>query len=326
MIVVDDDSPDGTAEVARTIGATDARIRCLRRVGRRGLSGACLEGLLASQAPFVAVMDADLQHDQALLVPMLTKLRHGDTDLVVGTRFGDGDTVAAMSRGRNFMSRCANRIANALMRTKLTDPMSGFFMLRRSVIERLARNLSTQGFKILLDIVMTAGDSIRVVELPYKFDARHHGESKLDLGVMLDFFGLVVAKATSDVITMRFALFCMVGVVGIAVHFVVLIAGLQIAGLPFTSAQILATAVAIASNFVMNNAITYRDRRLVGRQFVTGLLGFYVVSVFGMLSNIGVSNWMFTQDNKWWIAGLAGAMVSVVWNYAVTSLTIWRNH
>ncbi len=325
VIVVDDDSPDGTADLARTIGSTDPRIRCIRRVGRRGLAGACLEGALASQAPFVAVMDADLQHDQTLLLSMLKLLRHDDADLVVGTRFGDSDTVAAMSPGRNLVSRWAIRIANVFMRTKLTDPMSGFFMLKRSVIERLAHNLSTQGFKILLDVVMTAAGSIRVVELPYRFAVRHHGKSKLDSRAVLDFFGLVVAKATSGVITLQFVLFCMVGVVGIAVHFVALIAGLRIVGLPFTSAQMLATAIAIVSNFVMNNAITYRDRRLVGLRFVSGLFGFSCISLFGMLSNIGVSDWIFNQEKTWWIAGLAGATVSVVWNYAVSSMTIWRN-
>ena len=325
LIVVDDDSPDGTAEVARKIGSNDARVRCMRRVGRRGLSGACLEGMLASQAPFTAVMDADLQHDERLLVPMLATLRRGEADLVVGTRYAPGGSAEAMPSGRRWMSRLATRIATAMMGLKLTDPMSGFFMLKRGVVEGLARRLSTQGFKILLDIVMTAGKTLRLAELPYQFGPRHRGESKLDARVTLDFLGLVLSKASFDVISLRFVFFCLVGAVGIAVHFAALISGYDVIGLPFAWAQTLATVVAIASNFVMNNAFTYRDQRLVGYQFVTGLARFYVVSLVGMLSNVGVSNWLFSNEQTWWVAGLGGAVMSVVWNYVVASLAVWRS-
>jgi dolichol-phosphate mannosyltransferase len=325
LIVVDDDSPDGTADVARKIGSSDARVRCMRRVGRRGLSGACLEGMLASQAPFTAVMDADLQHDERLLVPMLAAMRRGDTDLVVGTRYAQGGSAEAMSSGRRWISRFATRMATAVMGLKLSDPMSGFFMLKRGIVEGLARKLSTQGFKILLDIVMTAGKTLRLTELPYQFGTRHRGESKLDARATLDFIGLILSKATYDVISLRFVFFCLVGVVGIGVHFAALFTAYDIAGLPFAWAQTLATVVAIASNFALNNAFTYRDQRLVGTEFVTGLARFYVVSLVGMLSNVGVSNWLFSNEQTWWVAGLGGAVMSVVWNYVVASLAVWRS-
>jgi len=325
MIIVDDDSPDGTAEVARAIGASDARIRCLRRVGRRGLSGACLEGMLASNARYAAVMDADLQHDERLLLPMLAKLRADEADVVIGTRYAEGGAAETFSSKRKWISLLATRLANKVLGLKLSDPLSGFFMLRRAAVETFARKLSTQGFKILLDIVSTAGKSLRVAELPYQFRSRHRGASKLDTRIALDYAGLVLAKATSDLLSLRFIFFCLVGIVGIGVHFVVLSIGVALIGLSFQWAQTLAIVVAIANNFALNNAITYRDQRLTGVNYLTGLLLFYLISSIGALSNMSVGNWLFGHEQTWWVAGLGGAAMSVVWNYVISSMMVWRS-
>jgi dolichol-phosphate mannosyltransferase len=325
MIIVDDDSPDGTAVVARTIAATDPRIRCLRRIDRRGLSGACLEGMLASQARYAAVIDADLQHDERLLLPMLEKLRANEADIVIGTRYAEGGGTSTFSTKRKWISLLATRVANSVLGVKLSDPLSGFFMLRRNVVEACARKLSTQGFKILLDIVSTAGKSLRVAELPYQFRSRHRGASKLDTRIALDYAGLVLAKATAGLLSLKFIFFCLVGLVGIGVHFVALSIGVALLGLSFSWAQTLAIVVAIANNFALNNAITYRDQRLTGVNLLIGLLLFYLVSSIGALSNMSVSNWLFGQQQTWWAAGLGGAVMSVVWNYAVSSLLVWRS-
>ena len=325
LIVVDDNSPDGTAEIAKNIAAADSRIRCIRRVGRRGLAGACLEGILASQARYVAVMDGDLQHDEGLLVPMLALLRRDVANMVVATRYAGGGSAAGLSSQRALGSRLATRMAHRLLKLKLSDPMSGFFMLDRELVEKIAPKLSTQGFKVLLDIVVTAGDSLRIKELPYTFRQRLHGESKLDAGVALEYLGLLLAKATDDLVSLRFTLFCLVGAIGIGVHFVALSLGYHLFGLPFVWAQTLAMMVAIVSNFAINNALTYRDRRLRGLTFFTGLLRFYLVSMAGLVSNIGVSDWLFVSAQKWWVAGLAGAVIGVVWNYVVASQFVWHS-
>jgi dolichol-phosphate mannosyltransferase len=323
-IVVDDDSPDHTADVARAIGAGDRRVRCIRRVGRRGLSGACLEGMLASQSPIVAVIDADLQHDDRLLPAMLATLQRDEADLVIGTRVSPDGSPEGMSAGRGWMSRFATWLGQAVLSQPVTDPMSGFFMLKRELIERVAPRLSNQGFKILLDIVMTAESSLRIKELPYRFSARQHGESKLGALVVLDFVGLLLAKATNDVLSGRFVLFCVIGSVGIGVHFVALAAAFRLAHLSFTWAQTVATAVAIASNFVLHNLITYGDQRLRGWRIVLGMLQFYVVCLIGASANIGVSQWIFSNDPIWWVAGLAGGILGVIWNYLAASTFIWR--
>lgn len=324
VIFVDDDSPDGTAAAVRAIGAANARVRCIRRIGRRGLAGACIEGMLASQARYLAVIDSDLQHDETLLAPMLATLRTGDADLVVGTRYAEGGAADSFSSGRKWISGTGTKLSNRLLGLKLTDPLSGFFMIERTAFERVAPKLSTQGFKILLDIAATAGPALRTAELPYTFGRRAHGNSKLDTRVALDCAGLVLGKATSDLVSMRFIVFCLVGLSGIAVHFGVLTAGVEVAGLPFEAAQAIAIVAAIAYNFALNNLITYRDLRLEGWSFLAGLAKFYLICSVAALSNLSVGHWLFSHQQTWLVAGLAGALVSVAWNYVVSSLLVWH--
>jgi dolichol-phosphate mannosyltransferase len=324
VIFVDDNSPDGTAAAARAIGATDGRVRCIRRIGRRGLAGACIEGMLASQARFVAVMDADLQHDERLLTGMLEKLR-GDTDLAVASRYVAGGSAAGLSSaGREHASRLSTVLAQRLLGVSLSDPMSGFFMIRRERFEELAPQLTTQGFKILLDIAATARGSLRIAELPFVFGERQHGESKLDTRVALDFIALIIAKLTNDAVSFRFLLFCLVGLTGIAIHMATLQFALGVMALGFGAAQTVATVAAITWNFVLNNMFTYRDQRLAGRQFLTGLIRFQLICAVGAISNVGIASVIYELDPDWWVAGLGGALMGAVWNYVVSAAFVWR--
>ena len=323
VIFVDDNSPDGTAAAARAIGASDSRVRCIRRIGRRGLAGACLEGMLASQARYVAVMDADLQHDEGLLVPMLEALRAGRADVAVASRYLDGGSAAGLSKQRSRVSRGSNTLVRLLLGIDLTDPMSGHFMIRCDELEAIAPSLSTQGFKILLDILATARGSLRTIELPSTFRERQHGESKLDSKIALDFAALVTAKLTNDAVSARFLLFCMVGLTGIGIHLSILSA-LLITNLSFGAAQAFATIGAIAWNFVLNNLFTYRDQRLTGWHFVTGLIRFQVICAIGAISNVGIATWIYDYDETWWIAGLGGALIGTVWNFVVSAALVWR--
>src|SRR5215204_5864571 len=256
IIFVDDDSPDGTAAAARALGEHDARIRCIRRVGRRGLAGACIEGMLASQVRYVAVMDADLQHDEGVLADMLALLERGEHDLVIGSRYLAKGSADGLSRSRLASSHLGGLLARKILAIPVTDPMSGFFMLRRDAVDAIAPKLATQGFKILADILTSARGRLRIAELPYGFRARLHGASKLDAQVALDFLGLLAAKATANTVPVRFVSFLVVGATGVAVHLAALKAGLALLGLGFGNAQALATLVAMTSNFLLNNAVT----------------------------------------------------------------------
>ncbi len=323
-VFVDDNSPDGTCEVLRALSREDSRVRCIRRIGRRGLSGACIEGILASSAPCAAVIDADLQHDETQLPKMLGLLQSGEFDLVVGSRYIDGGSAESFNRQRAGASAFATEIAKRLLRVEIADPMSGFFMIRRDRFEKLAPQLSTQGFKILLDVVATAHGALRIKEIPYTFGSRLHGESKLDSMVALDFLGLVLAKLTHDVVSLRFLLFAMVGSLGVIVHFAGLYTALKVLHLPFAEAQAVGAICAMTSNFILNNFLTYRDQRLKGFAIVRGLLLFYLVCSVGLFANVGVAFSVYDQQPIWWLAGAAGALMGVVWNYAMSGLFVWR--
>ncbi len=323
-IFVDDNSPDGTSEVVRNLALEDSRARCIRRIGRRGLSGACIEGILASSAPCVAVIDADLQHDETRLPAMLALLQTGEADLVVGSRYVEGGSADSFNRQRAGASALATKVAHRVLRVDVADPMSGFFMIRRERFEQLAPQLSVQGFKILLDIIATAHGDLRIREIPYTFASRLHGESKLDSMVALDFFGLVLAKLTNDVVSLRFLLFALVGSIGLFVHLAVLFVTSEVLHFPFAEAQASGAFLAMTSNFLMNNFLTYRDQRLKGLGILRGLALFYVVCSVGLLANVGVAFSVYDQEPIWWLAGAAGALMGVVWNYAMSGLFVWR--
>jgi dolichol-phosphate mannosyltransferase len=323
-IFVDDDSPDGTANAVRAAARRDTRVRCIQRIGRRGLAGACIEGILASAAPFVAVMDADLQHDEAILPQMLEALRGESCDVVVGSRYVAGGGVGEWSAERRRASSLATRLAHLVTKTDIADPMSGFFMLRRTVFERVMRGLSTQGFKILLDILATAETPLRIKEVPYQFRPRVAGESKLDTLVAWEFAMLLADKLVGHVVPVRFLLFAFIGGLGVFVHMGTLAAGLKLGGLSFVAAQTTAAIVAMTVNFFLNNVFTYADRRLKGWRMLRGLVSFYVICSFGTAANVGVASYLFAEQQVWWVAAIAGIIVGSVWNYAVSSIFTWK--
>jgi dolichol-phosphate mannosyltransferase len=324
-IFVDDNSPDGTAAEAKAVAAHDPRVRCIRRVGRRGLAGACIEGMLASAAPYVAVMDADLQHDENALLQMLATLRDDHADLVAASRYIAGGSAESFSKSRGAISGLATRMVRRVLDVPLSDPMSGFFMMRRDRFDAIAPQLSPAGFKILLDVVATAGPSLRVAEQSYVFGKREQGESKFNIQIGLEFIGLLFAKLTGDAVDPRFIFFALVGATGLAVHLVTLKLALLVSPGAFGVAQAIATGVAMTSNFFLNNEITYRDRRLKGWWMLWGFLEFCAFCSLGALANIDIASQLFrSQHEVWWVAGAAGALMSALWNYAMSSLFVWR--
>jgi dolichol-phosphate mannosyltransferase len=323
-VFVDDDSPDGTAEAVRAIASADSRVRCIRRIGRRGLASAVIEGALSSSAAFVAVIDGDLQHDETKLPDMLRLLRAGEADLVVGSRHvAGGDAEGLASAWRHRISDLGTRVAQRVLPVRLTDPMSGYFALPRALFEQLAPELNGQGFKILLDLVLSARAGLRVREVPVRFQPRVSGESKLDVLVLMQFGGLLLDKMTGNILPLRFISFAMVGAIGVLVDLVVLLVARR-AGLDFATAQTVATIVAMAVNFQLNNQVTYRDQRLRGWAMLRGLVLFMLVCGFGAIANIGIARAFYLQHTGWTISSALGAAIGVVWNYAVSATLVWR--
>ncbi|CAN5886398.1 glycosyltransferase family 2 protein [soil metagenome] len=322
VIFVDDNSPDGTADAVKRIAVLDRRVQCLRRMNRRGLAGAVIEGVMASPAPYVAVMDGDLQHDESLLPSMLAALREDRADLVIGSRFMTPDLpdVRALGVRRQLGSRLANWLGRRALSADLTDPVSGYFMIRRPLIDAVAPRLNSEGFKVLFDILASQASPPRCLELPYAFRPRTSGASKLDSGVITHYLSLLASKLSHDILSPRVLMFCLVGAAGVVVHLAVLRAML---GVGFVGAQIIAAQTAMTSNYLVNNAITYRDRRKRGLALLTGYLKFCLFCSVGLAANVAVASMLHERLPIWWAADLTGAGVGAAWNFATTSVAVW---
>jgi dolichol-phosphate mannosyltransferase len=325
VVFVDDDSPDGTSNFVRGMAQRDSRVRCIQRIGRRGLSSACIEGMLASSAAYLAMIDGDLQHDEALLPQMLQALRDGKDDIVVGSRYVSGGSVGAWDQSRADMSRRATWLSHLVVQADLKDPMSGFFMIRRDAFEAAVRNLSVIGFKLMLDLFASSPRPLRFKELPYEFRRRQAGESKLDNRAKWDYGMLLLDKVIGHLIPVRLIAFTLVGGTGIFVHLSVITLLFRGLEFPFIPSQVIASLVAMTTNFAFNNTFTYRDVRLRGWQWVRGWLVFVFACSVGTVANVGIAGYLFANHAGWRLAALAGIAVGAVWNYATTMVYAWGN-
>ena len=323
LVFVDDNSADGTHRLVREIARRDPRVRCLQRIGRRGLSSACIEGIFATAAPTIAVMDADLQHDERILPSLYEQIHKNGADVAIGTRYADGGSTGPWDKRRASFSRLATRASNVVLKQKVSDPMSGFFMLRREVVENCVTKLSAVGFKILLDILASTKTPLRIAEVPYTFRDRFAGESKLDEMVVWEYAMLLADKTIGRFVPVRFVMFSVIGGLGVFVHLAILTVLLNVLSLGFTLGQSIATCAAMVFNFAINNLLTYRDRRLRGASWFKGLLTFMAACSIGALANVGIARYLFVNKTQWILAALAGVMVGAVWNYAVTQLYTW---
>jgi dolichol-phosphate mannosyltransferase len=322
-IFVDDGSTDGTPELLTSIAQADRRVRMVRRIGRRGLSSAVVEGALASTTPIVAVIDADLQHDERILPDLYRAIADRGHELAIGTRYCKGGSTGAWDESRLKISRFATALASPIMKTRLSDPMSGFFAVRRDVLLEAAPKLSNVGYKILLDLVASLPRPLNVAEVGYTFGTRQHGASKLDEMVALEYVELLLDKTVGRFVPVKLVQFGAVGMLGVGVHLLLLDLALNALGLAFAWSQATAVIGAMTFNFALNNRFTYRDRQLKGLVWVGGLLSFYLVCSLGAVANVGIGSLVYDQFHGWWIAGIAGAIVGSVWNYVASGWLTW---
>ena len=323
LIFVDDNSPDGSADVIRAIAINNTRVHCLQRIGRRGLSSACIEGMLASSAPCIAVIDADFQHDASILPQMLQTLRNENLDVVIGSRYIPGASLGNWNYLRKTISWIATKASQWLIRARVQDTMSGFFMLKRTFLHENVGSLSGKGFKILLDLFAAAKTPVRFKEIPYTFNTRQYGESKLGMTVIWEHFLLLADQTLGKLIPVRFIMFICVGAIGVLVHLFILKILLNKVELSFISSQMIATITAMTGNFFLNNWFTYLDQRLKGLRIIKGLFSFYLACSIGALVNFYVSSSLYDQGISWVVAGVLGLLIGAVWNYAITSSFTW---
>jgi dolichol-phosphate mannosyltransferase len=324
LVFVDDWSLDGTYQLLVSIARVRPDIRVVGRQGRRGLSSAVIDGVMATSADIVAVIDADMPHDETILGDMFETLIGDRADVAIGSRYGDGGSCGEWDAQRPKMSQMATRIAQSVLPGSVNDPMSGFFMIRRDIVVNMIPDLSQKGFKILLDLLMSSPYPLRVTEIPYTFRSREAGVSKLSTSVVFSFLWLVLQKTFRKYVPLRFLKFGMVGLMGVGVHLVILRSLLTTGHMGFAAAQACAVIAAIGFNFALNNVITYSDRRLSGWRLITGALSFYTVCGLGAISNVGMGSLIYSGHHRWWVAGVAGAIVGSVWNFAMSSTLTWR--
>src|SRR6202167_1472638 len=324
VIFVDDNSPDKTAEHIRILGLTNRRIRVLERIGRRGLSSACIEGMLATPAPYIAVMDADMQHDESILPRMLERMKSEHLDVVVGSRKIEGGSMGEFARERVWLSDLGTRISKLVCRCDVSDAMSGFFLVDRAYFQQVVPRLTGAGFKILVDLLSSSPSSPRLREVPYRFRSRQRGESKLDINVELEYLYLLVDKLIGRWVPTRFVMYILVGALGLLVHLGVLALLYYRGHADFTVSQVTATFTAMTFNFLLNNVVTFRDRRLRGWRIVTGLLTFYLACSLGALMNVSLAKFLLDSHVAWYLAGILGMATSSVWNYGVNTVLTWR--
>lgn len=325
VVFVDDDSRDGSLEVLMSLARTKPHLRFIRRIGRRGLSSACLEGMASSVADIFAVMDCDLQHDEAILSKMVAAFEEDPSlELAVGTRYaGEGGGVGEWSKVRIFISRLATSLGSLARKTELSDPMSGFFAIRREVFEETVRQMTGKGFKILLDMVLSVGRPLKTQEFSYEFRTRQHGESKLDIVVGFEYLYLLADKIFGRFVPVSFVVYVLAGLSGLFLHLAALGILFRYVGIAFVTAQLTATLVAMVSNFLVNNSVTFRQQRLKGAMLLPGLLAYIAICGLGAIVNVQASEYLFENHIPWWFAGAAGALVGAVWNYAVSTQIVW---
>lgn len=324
VIFVDDGSTDDTVPLLMSAAVSDPRIRLIRRFGRRGLSSAVVEGMLASAAPVLAVIDGDLQHDERVLPKLLSRIVEQGADIAIGTRYAAGGSAEGWQDRRQKLSRLATRVASSVLHPGLSDPMSGFFAIRREAFLASLPKLSSLGYKIMLDIVASAPKRLVIQEEPYQFRPRIAGQSKLDVTIVLEYGLLLADKTIGRYIPLRFLMFLCVGALGLLVNLAFLAALEATHQLPFWIAQGIAVCGAMTFNFLVNNVFTYRDRRLKGWMLLRGLFAFYLACSLGGAANVMVGSIVIRAGGEWWMAGTIGAIVGSLWNYASSSVLTWR--
>lgn len=329
VVFVDDNSLDGTIEQIYQLIETYPNVRLIRRVDKRGLSSACIEGFASSNSEYLAVIDADLQHDPAILALMLAKIKQENLDIIVGSRFLGKSDIQGLSKIREKLSMIGNAISGFITGAKLSDPLSGFFMVKKSLIDQVIKSLSGKGFKILLDIFSScklAKIRVKFGEVPIVFRKRNQGESKLDSLVMLEFLMVILDKLVGKYIPVRFVLFVMVGLSGLVLHMLIFTIMMQFMNLNFMPAQTLTTVIVMSSNFFINNAFTYRDKRLKGSKLIIGLLSFCLACSIGAFINVGISTFLYERGMMWLLAAFSGCVIGSIWNYGMTSFFTWKDN
>jgi len=325
IIFVDDDSPDGTAEYLKKVSSNKFDVVCLHRIHRHGLSSAVVEGTLLASTPYVAVMDADGQHDPGDLISMYQLMQKNHIDFIIGSRFLENAVIEKHIGFRSTLTHIGNLIANKILNRKLTDPLTGFFIFDRNMMMESIRNIRPSGFKILLDFLyQLRNKKISIDEYPINFKVRNEGESKLDSRALIEFADQIFGFLTNGLLPEKMFSFILVGSIGLLLHLTLLYIFLFPIQISFYTAQIFATFISMISNFTLNNELTFRRNKLRGINWIKGLITFILICSIGAFANVGVAGFLFNEGKTWWISAVTGIIIGTVFNFSLSKYLVWK--
>ena len=324
ILFADDNSPDGTADVVREVSKQDDRVRLVLRLSDRGLAKASIQGMLSAKGDLLCVLDGDGQHDPEIIESMVAPIRAGNADIVsAARRLDEGTDVSALGPFRLGLSKIGNQLSRFVLGRDIADPLTGFFVIRRDAFLRVAPHLRDPGFKLLLDILSSDRD-LRHSEVPFDFGQRLHGESKLDSFVAWQFATYLMSRLTRGIVPASLISFLIVGGSGVFIHLAVLYAVLSATG-QFALSQTAAALAAVTSNFLLNNRLTFRDKRLRGTRLVTGYIKFLVISSIGIAANVSIATLTYQEVGQIaLLAALAGIALDTLWKFVVSSRFVWN--
>jgi dolichol-phosphate mannosyltransferase len=322
LVIIDDDSPDGTADAVRGLGRQHDNVRCIQRVQERGLCSAVQWGVQAAHGEVIVVMDGDLQHDPALIPRMLEELQGGH-DIVSGSRFLSGRDVEGLpSDLRRRLTDYGNKLTNLFLGKQLSDPLTGFFATSRRLFLDSIPRMQADGFKVFFDLAYN-NRKATIKELAFDFQQRRLGESKLQLYVLWLLLCDLVSKLSGGLVPPRLISFVGVGLIGSIFHFSILYSTMAV-GTEFWVAQAIATVVAMIFNYTLNNVLTYSADRLRGAAFYKGLLLYSLIASVGIVANVSTAQITYSHFHAHtFIAASMGLVIDVMWRFVVSNRLIW---
>ncbi|HEY9604523.1 MAG TPA: glycosyltransferase [Allocoleopsis sp.] len=329
LIVVDDDSPDRTWEIAQQLTSMYPQLRVMRRTEERGLSTAVIRGWQVARGEVLGVIDADLQHPPELLLKLWREIKRGG-DLAVASRHVEGGGVSDWSAVRRFLSRGAQTLGLIILPEvigRVSDPMSGYFMIRRHCIA--GRTMSPLGYKILIE-VLARGQVPWIGEVGYVFQERQEGESKVSTKQYVDYLRHLLRLRLSLGPIGRLLRFGIVGLTGVFVDMVVLylLSDPSTLGWALTRSKIVSSELAILNNFLWNDLWTFRDissQQPGKRQLLKRFLKFNTVCLAGLVLNVLLLNLFFNVFGiNRYVANLIAIAAVTLWNFWVNLKLSWR--
>ena len=329
LIVVDDNSQDGTAELVREFSKKEKNIKLINRIDRFGLSSAIKEGCINASNEIIAIMDTDGQHKVRDVINAAEKLFFENFDVVIGSRFALGASIEGLSQERAKGSIIANKFARySLSRNyrNISDLMTGCIVLKRKSCIDFLKKVDVNGFKFLYELLSISKGILKIGEIPLSFQPRKDGFSKLDIAVIWDFFVSLSHSFLKRSIPRKAISFGFVGSTGVVVQLISSYSLMIIFGLTFEFALPIAVVLSASSNFFINNWLTFRSKRLKNKQLIFGLLKFLIVSSLPIFANVGLATSFYNYISpNTFVSQLAGIIIVFIWNYAASSKLVWEN-